>query len=112
MPKFGPALEATERAPGPQIRLLNHIFRVVHRAEHAVAVDQQLPAVRREQDRELLAIDRHGQALFQTGLPGGGSGGHCLLQGRVLIGVSEVLIPPEWKTHRGAVTWLCEPSMR
>ena len=30
----------------------------------------------------------------------GGSGGHCLLQGRVLIGVSEVLIPPTWKTHR------------
>src|SRR5882757_6016771 len=71
MPKFGPALEVTERAPGPQIRLLNHIFRVVHRAEHAVAVHQQLPAVRREQDRELLAIDRHGRALFQTGLPAG-----------------------------------------
>jgi hypothetical protein len=30
----------------------------------------------------------------------GGSGGHCLLQGRVLAGVSQVLIPPTWKTHR------------
>src|SRR5690348_6631006 len=70
-PKFGPALEVTERAPGPQIRPLNHIFRVACRAQHAVAVHQQLRAVRPDQDRELLASDRHGHALFRTGLPGG-----------------------------------------
>src|ERR1700730_15554733 len=108
MPKFGPALEVTERAPGPQIRVLNHIFRVVHRAEHAVAVHQQLPAVRRGQDRELLAIDRHGHALFQTGLPGGSDvawrwifGISRITTANTVPGLSTAMLKAAWSADGG-----------
>ena len=37
-------LEAPEPAPGAEHRLLDHVLSVLHRAEHPVAVQVQLPA--------------------------------------------------------------------
>ena len=38
----GPALEAAVVPPGPQVRLLDQVLRILDRAEHAVAVREQL----------------------------------------------------------------------
>ena len=45
-PHRGPALEAAVGAPRPQVRLLDQVLGVVRRADHAVAVRQQLPPER------------------------------------------------------------------
>jgi hypothetical protein len=43
-PHRGPPLEAAERPPRPQVRLLHQVLGLVGRAQHPVAVRQQLPS--------------------------------------------------------------------
>jgi hypothetical protein len=60
-----PAVEAPDRFPGPQQRLLHHIVRVMHRTEHSITVPVQLVPVRFDQSRErpLVTRTRGGQQL-------------------------------------------------
>jgi hypothetical protein len=51
-----PALEAGQRAPGPQHRLLQRIVGVVHRSEHAVAVSMKLCAQRLDERPQRVLV--------------------------------------------------------
>src|SRR5690606_27486278 len=55
------AFELVEGAPGPQVGLLDRVLGVVHRTQHAVAVDEQLAAEGCGELTELLG-DRSGHA--------------------------------------------------
>ncbi len=59
----GPALETAVGAPGPQVRLLDQILGVLDRAEHAVAVREQLPPQR------LGVLDERGAILHRSHRP-------------------------------------------
>src|SRR5258708_25966943 len=51
-----PALEPRECTPGAQQRLLQRVFCVRHRAQHSVAVDLQLAAVRSGEPTEGIVV--------------------------------------------------------
>src|SRR5256885_563586 len=58
-----PALEPGVGPPRPQQRFLHGVLGVVHRAEHPVAMREQLAAVRLDEAGELLVADRHDGSL-------------------------------------------------
>jgi len=62
-------IEAAEVTPGPQQRFLHHVLGVVQRAEHAVAVGQQLAAVGGHQLLEGVGVpgSRGGQERGRSG---------------------------------------------
>ena len=67
-PQRGPLLERRVAAPAAQIRLLDEILGVVHRAEHAVAMRNQLAAKRRRLLDEVL-LGRHGRSPISATSP-------------------------------------------
>ena len=73
-------LEARQRAPRPQQRVLDGVLRVLDRAEHPVAVGLELTAVRLGEIAEgvLAASARRLQQLSFLGASGCRSGGHSL----------------------------------
>ena len=76
-PQRRPALERAEGPPRPQQRLLDDVLGVVHRAEHAVAVGEQLGPQRLRQPRELRVPQLLGDRGGHMASPGGSSRRAC-----------------------------------
>ena len=66
-------LEAVDAPPRPDDGLLHGVFRIETRAEHAIAVSGELPAMLLQVLRPYLGVDRHGRPSYRDaatpGLP-------------------------------------------
>src|SRR5258706_15576570 len=69
-PEHGTSLETSPASPGSEKRLLHQVFRFIERAQHAVAVQVELPSIRLGKSRECSFITRshtghQGRGLFR-----------------------------------------------
>src|SRR5258706_15522956 len=71
-PEHGTSLETSPASPGSEKSLLHQVFRFVERAQHAVAVQVELPSIGLRKSRECSFITRShtgdkGCGLFRVG---------------------------------------------